>query len=160
MQATATLNLPRRRGTRPNTSTVPPHRLLDQWPPPELLDLLRERCLAFEDVKCRHSRLANSSTAALCLPDRLANGPGEAFLDAHEFCHLHGESDGSIHLTLPQELGEAAIALEWAEQHLLAGAGVLPRNVLLVYPPRDVEELEVVLHLVKCSSEFARGSER
>ena len=50
----------------------------------------------------------------------------------------------------------AALAIVWpmlglAEFHPLAGKHGLPRNIVMVYGPRDEDELEIVAALVRAS---------
>lgn len=101
--------------------------------------------------------MASPGARALYLSDDAATGPPEAFIDQHEFCHLHPPPDGTIHLILPEPVRQEAIAQGWAECHLLSRIGAIPRLVL-VYGPRDVEELQVILSLVAHSRNFAAGA--
>ena len=101
--------------------------------------------------------MAASGALALCLADEYAKGPREAFIDGPEFCHLHAAPEGSIHLTLPQRLGEQAIEMGWAEQHPVVGTGSITDCLLLVYAPRDDTELETVVNLIAMSRSFAQG---
>ena len=101
--------------------------------------------------------MATSETVALSLPDGYAKGPPDAFIDDHEFCHIHPPPHGSLHLILPRRIGEVADRLGWAETHAIAKVGMLPDTIMLAYAPRNEQELEVVLFLVTASYEFARG---
>ena len=150
--------LPPRGGTRPRTPSVLPHLQLDQWPPPEIVQTLMESSLSLENVRSKQSRMACPQSLALWLPDRYAGGPAEAFIDGHEFCHLHPLPQGSIHLTLPNPLRDHAIGLGWAEPHPITRAGIMPKTLVLVYAPRDSQELTVIQQLVWSSCRFARGS--
>jgi phospholipase/carboxylesterase len=151
------LHLPKRRTGPPQTSRTLPHRQLDQWPPPEIQRRLLDECLALPDVRPRQSRMAPPGTAALFLPDDLARGVREAYIDQHEFCHLHPPPEGTIHLTLPQPVHRQVVELGWGEPHPMAGSGLSP-NLVLIYGPRDVEELEIVLGLVVICRSFATGA--
>ena len=86
--------LPARRGPRPKTLLALPHIQLDQWPPADVSGDLIERSLQLADVRSKQSRMASPKSRALCLPDRCASGPREAFIDDHEFCHLHPLPEG------------------------------------------------------------------
>jgi hypothetical protein len=92
---------------------------------------------------------------ALCLSADVEAGPQEAFITGREFAHLHALPDSSLHLVLPEPLATEAIEAGWGELHPLAGTTV-PATTLLVYAPRDPGEIDVVLELVRRSSEFAR----
>jgi phospholipase/carboxylesterase len=130
---------------------------LDQWPPAEVAEKLIERSLGLADVGSKQSRMASPKSRALWLPDRCAGGPREAFIDDHEFCHLHPLPEGSIHLTLPNPLRDQIVELGWAEQHPVARAGVMPKTLVLVYAPRDRAELAIAFQLIWSSCQFARG---
>ena len=45
----------------------------------------------------------------------------------------------------------------WAEPHPVARLGCLPESLVMVFAPRDREELEVALRLMQSSYDFARG---
>ena len=146
-----------RRGPRPRTPLAPPHIQLDQWPPPEIANALLERSLGLAEVRSKQSRMASPQSRALSLPDRYAGGPPEAFIDEHEFCHVHPLPEASIHLTLPNPLRDRVIQLGWAEQHPVARAGIMPETLVMVYAPRDHRELDTAMYLIWSSYQFARG---
>ena len=100
--------------------------------------------------------MASPQSYALYLSDPLALGPPEAFIDGHEFCHLHPLPEGGIHLTLPRILRDEVLRLGWGERHPVAEVCILPALVT-VYAPRNPEELEAVLGLVVQSCAFAQG---
>lgn len=150
-------SLPSRRGPRPLTDLGPPHVQLDQWSSQEMCDALRGRCLELPHVRERVSRIARAGTCALWLPGTAARGPKAAFLHEGEFAHLHGPPGCSLHITLPDAHREAALRRGWVERHPIARAGMLPPTLVLVYAPRDSEELEVAFQLVQVSYRFARG---
>ena len=149
--------LPPRRGAAPHTGQGLPHLQLDQWPPSELVEELAQRSLRLPLVKSKQSRMASPQSRALCLPDAFAGGPPAAFIDAHEFCHLHPPPEGSIHLTLHRDLRAQAIQLGWAEPHPVTRLGSMPETLVMVYAPRTEQELELVYRLIQGSYEFARG---
>jgi hypothetical protein len=100
--------------------------------------------------------MASPQSHALSLPDRYASGPPDAFIDAHEFCHLHPLPAGSIHLTLPYGIRRSAIEMNWAEPHPAVCMGVMPPALVMVYAPRNSKELDTVLKLIASSYQFAR----
>jgi len=148
---------PPRWGPRPRTCPALPHIQLDQWPPEEIAAELIELSLSLPDVRSKQSRMASPNSRALCLPDRCAGGPASAFIDDHEFCHIHPLPEGSIHLTLPNPLRDRMMQLGWVEQHPLVRFGVMPETLVMVYAPRDREELAISLNLIRSSCQFARG---
>src|SRR5260370_22720047 len=148
---------PPRRGPRPRSCRTLPYLQLDQWPPEAIVEELVSQCLDFPNVRARQSRMASPESRALSLPDAFAAGPANAFIDGHEFCHLHPPPDGSIHLTLPKDLRERAVHQAWAEQHPVVRVGVMPETLVMVYAPRSSDELGIVLKLVWGSYQFAAG---
>jgi hypothetical protein len=58
-------------------------------------------------------------------------------------------------MTLPPDVVDATIENGWAERHALAGQHGLPMNIVMVYGPRDDEELGVVRDLVRASHAYA-----
>ena len=100
--------------------------------------------------------MASPASHALYLPDEYALGPAEAFIDGHEFCHLHPLPEGTVHLTLPRILREEVVRLGWGERHPIAEAGILS-TLVTVYGPRDRQDLEAVVELVGQSCQFAQG---
>jgi phospholipase/carboxylesterase len=79
----------------------------------------------------------------------------DSFMVECEFAHLHPPHDGSLHMTLPPDLVDSVIANGWAERHPLAGKYGLPANIVMVYGPRDEEELAVVAELLGTSHGWA-----
>ena len=135
---------------------VLPHLQLDQFPSEEAVEELLQRCLRIAFVGSKQSRMASPGTHALYLSDEFAIGPPEAFIDGHEFCHLHPSPEGGIHLTLPGGLRDEAIRLGWGEPHPIAAAGILT-TLMTVYAPRDRQETDTVFGLVVQSCQFAQG---
>lgn len=136
-----------------------PHLQLDQLPPGDAMEELIAESLRLPHVRSKQSRMASPRSYALCLRDKHALGPPEAFIDDHEFCHLHPLPEGSIHLTLPAVLREEVVRLCWGERHPIAVVGILP-TLMTVYAPRDGQELTTVLGLVEQSCLFAQGKLR
>jgi hypothetical protein len=153
--------LPSRRGERPRTTQSNPHTQLDQQPDdPRLREDLVRRLFSLAGVEERPSAISVPGARALWLADSVAEGPPEAFLVGREFAHLHPPPDESLHAMLPSALAEEAIAAGWAELHPVARLGLIPKTAVMVYAPRDDEELEVVERLIRESHDFARGSSR
>ena len=148
---------PLRQGEPPRTRKGLPHAQLDQWASPEIGAELIRRSLRLPYVKQQESRLASKDTLALYLPDAAAAGPPDAFMDAHEFCHLHPQPETAVHVMLPKKIRSQAISAGWAEPHPITHLGILPKSLVLLYAPRCKEELEVVFRFIQTSYEYARG---
>jgi hypothetical protein len=118
---------------------------------------LTEVILALPYVRKRQSRMAVSTTEALWLPDEVAFGPPEAFIDDHEFCHVHALPIGNMHMTLPEPFRDEMIQLGWGESHPGSEAGFVPQTLVMVYAARNQDELAVAATLLRVSYEYARG---
>jgi hypothetical protein len=93
----------------------------------------------------------------LWLRDELPTGPPEAFMIGREFAHIHPMPDASLHAALRPEVAQEAISKGWAEQHPVARMGYIPQNVVMIYAPRDLQEIEVVAGLVVEAYRYASG---
>ena len=118
---------------------------------------LERYAFALRHVRVRESRMASSATRALWVPDQIAAGPSEAYIDGHEFCHLHPLPQASLHLTLPAPVRKCAMDAGWAQSHPGVKAGYLPETLVMVFGPRHVNELRVVFYLLTVSYRFALG---
>jgi hypothetical protein len=58
---------------------------------------------------------------------------------------------------LPVEVARAAVDSGWAEQHPVARLGLIGEGAVMLYAPRDDDELEVIEQLVGISHRYARG---
>jgi hypothetical protein len=153
--------LPVRIGPRPTTTPTNPHTQLDQQPTdPTLTSRLAARVFALSGALERESAISVPGARALWLDESLPAGPPEAFLIGREFAHLHPGADHSLHAMLPPDLAEEAVRAGWAEQHPVARRGLIPANAVMLYAPRDDEELDVVAALVEASYAFASTAPR
>lgn len=148
--------LPRRRGERPMTTSTFPHSQLDQQPTdPTVRDELARRAFSLEGIVERDSVISVPGARALVLADHRSVGPDAAFIREREFAHFHPDPDWSLHLALPDPVADVAIDRGWAELHLIARTEEFPGSVVMVYAPRDADEVEAVWTLLRASYEFA-----
>ena len=144
------LVLPTRRGTRPKTGRAIPHQQLSQIAPVELQDVLWERMSTLAHIVTGQSYVSMPDSKALHMLPLYAKGPEQAFFAGTEFAHLHGPSDGSLHLTLSPEDTAQVLAKGWGESHPLARRMAKP-GLIMVFGPRDKAELEIVWEIVERS---------
>ena len=85
---------------------------------------------------------------AFHLDEAHARGPLDAFQRDTEFAHLHPPYDGSLQLTLPRALFEKVLESGGGEPHPISGT-------MMVYGPRDTDELEVVWNILQASYRWA-----
>lgn len=149
--------LRRRDGPRPRTTPTNPHTQLDQQPSdPRLADELARRIFALPGVVERPSRISVPGARALTLAAGEPVGPPEAFLIEREFAHLHPPPDRSLHAMLPGDVVSEAVDAGWAEPHPVGRMGLIPPTAVMLYAPRDEQELAVVEALIHASHAFAR----
>ena len=154
-----TETLPRRVGPPPRTYHGQPHTQLDQQPDARIRAQFGRRFGGFPGVDEQDSGVRFVPGArALCLSPDVEAGSAAAFITGREFAHLHALPDSSLHMVLPEPLATESIEAGWGELHPLAGTAV-PATTLLIFAPRDPEEIDVVLGLVRRSYEFASGCE-
>lgn len=116
-----------------------------------MYDALAGRLFALPSVVEQPSRISVPGARALVVDPSKRVGPADAFMIGREFAHLHPSSDGSLHVALPPELVEEVLDCGWAETHPVARRGLIPTNVVMIFGPRDDEELDVVMKLVEAS---------
>ena len=155
-----TAPIARRSGPKPATSLGMPHQQLDQQPqdssPREALAL---RVFALPGVLEERSGVSVPGARALVLDVTAAHGPDTSFMVGREFAHLHPSPDESLHIVLPRDLAAAAIEAGWAEPHPLAARMHGPSIAVMVFAPRNDEEVAVVAGLVEASYRNAIGAE-
>lgn len=147
----------RRPGIRPRTTSTNPHMQLDQNPERWVVEELARRVFALPDVEERPSMISVPGARALWLRDDVPAGPREAFMIGREFAHIHPMLDGSLHACLPLERVREAVESGWAELHPVAKMGLISKNSVMLYAPRDENEVETVYGFVLDSYRFARG---
>lgn len=144
------LTLPKRKGTRPKTGPSIPHQQLSQIAPVELQDALWERMKNLKHIVTGRSYVSMPDSRALHMLPLHAKGPEQAFFAGTEFAHLHGSSDGSLHLTLSPEDTVELLAKGWGERHPMARRMAKP-GLVMVFGPRDKAELEIVWGIIQRS---------
>lgn len=70
-----------------------------------------------------------------------------------EFAHVHPEA--TTHLTLSLADAEEVVRKGWGERHPLSGVkGFWPLTYVMIYAPRDDDELEVCKKVIEASTKF------
>jgi hypothetical protein len=155
MTASEMFALPRRAGEKPATThptrgNPHPHAQLDQRAPVLLQEQLFERAVTLPGVVVTRSCVSVPGARAFQLEEAFATGPPEAFQCEREFAHLHPPHDGSLHLTLPPPAYQEVLAQGWGEPHPISGT-------MMLFGPRDTDELEVTWRVLQASYAFATG---
>ncbi|KAB7745768.1 phospholipase [Nostocoides sp. F2B08] len=150
-------SLSARTGVRPEVFTDIPQQQLTQNAPEDLQEELFTRVAALPEVAGGASQISVPGARAFRLPD--GRGPDDAYLvpAAREFAHLHPGYDGSLHLALPPEQAADVVAKGWGVPHMWAGTR-LSAGFVMVFGPRDREELQTVAGIVEASHAYASGT--
>ena len=154
------IKLPTRKGQRPETGEIPHLQHTDQSPR-DIYDRMARWGLdqipkELNYVLQRPTAISVPTTKALWLDDAVP-ARKDAFMPppgSREFAHLH--ADGSWHLVVDEEVVQSILDARWGERHPWYHKGVLE---VMVYAPRDDEELEIVKQLVIASIEHASNKE-
>ena len=134
-----------------------PHAQVDVEPVPAVnLELFR-RAFSMPGVTNEATVVSVPGARALWLDESMPLARPEAVMAGREFAHIH--PDGSLHLALPPERAREAVAAGWAELHPVARRSG-NESLVLLYTPRDFEELEVVLGLITDAWSFVTGREK
>ena len=145
------LQLPRRKGEKPKTDRHLPHEQVSDNAPKEFQDKLWEYMLTLDSIT-HDSLIGPAGSRGLSTRHPIA-GTGKSIVE-DEFVHLHPSYDGSLHLVLDKHDQEEVIEKGWGENHPLA------QNVVMVFGPRDEEELQIVKRIVLKSYQYASGDGR
>lgn len=144
----------KRAGARPRATRTNPHTQLDQNAPVPFQEEVFLLAQGLPGVVVGPSHVSVPGARAFHLP-ACSQPADDGFMLEREFAHLHPSSDGSLHMSLPSKIVDTVIANGWAEYHPLAGKHGLPKNIVMVYGPRDEAELAIVGALVRASHEGA-----
>jgi hypothetical protein len=148
--------LPARTGSRPQVDWRYPCLQLEERVPAELRRRLLQLAGTLEGVSVQQTGFSFAGEA-LVLEERLAKGKPEAFVRGREFAVVREE--GSIHLTLDPGWGQKVLTKGWATIHPLARymAGAVPPQSLILYAPRNEQELKTIWKVIQAAYSLACG---
>lgn len=133
-------DLPTRKGSRPKMLPGPLHIQCSGHGDRKYIDQLVSDVLRWPYVE----GLADSSDPPTAIPFRfqenVATLDSAPFIKAREFARVLLGAP-TIYLALPLEYAHWAIVKGWAEPHYMGSFGLLPAGVVVVYTPKDREEL-------------------
>lgn len=152
-------SIPIRPGQRPRVTGIAPHRQVEQRASDAIFEQLKATMTGFAveqpDHFCcalsafeKHS-MALFSTIAYPHPSRRS-----------EICHCH-RADGSLHMTLHPADIKIILEAGWGIRHPLARGDwwwynpPVPEGFMMIYAPRDQEELGVVKRIMKAGAWYA-----
>ena len=148
--------LPLRDGDPPKIGQVPPQLQHSDLGPDEVrLALKRWAFTALPNVTEHDTLISVPASRALWLDESVLAAHDDAFmlgLNSREFCHLH--EDGSFHAVVNTELEDEIIRKKWGVRHMYYDRGV---KEMLVYAPRNFDELKVAKTVITESYRYASG---
>ncbi|KAJ7494633.1 hypothetical protein B0H11DRAFT_1716962 [Mycena galericulata] len=156
---------PERRGARPTTGWhCVPHRQLDRFPTDEmakrLVAIFEKHCAANTTlVKVVPSPHEVLDPGIIIHPD-IPSPHKDADQDLREIAHIH-PIDHSLHVVLSPADCKTVVDLGWGQRHPLSGVNRFipaPNTYLLIYAPRDEEELDVVERIIVASIGYMTNS--
>jgi len=149
--------LPPRLGPRPQTTPCAPHEQVSQNPDATTHQRFKSLAFNFSFVERRPSMISVPGAEALWLCEGHAHGCKESFMVGNEFAHVHPAYDGSMHLMLPRICVNELLAKGWGEAHPMALTGMIPDTAVMVFAPRNNDEIDTALKILSTSYEFAIG---
>lgn len=151
-------NMPIRNGERPSTTNSNPHTQLNQQPEDiSYVNSLQSWAFELTNIKKKPSLVSVPGAIALFMDKEHSCKSCNAFMTDTEFAHFHPHPDYSLHLGLPKKDAEVIIAKGWGEWHPLIRRGFLPPNIIMMYAPRNQEELEIAKFILGRSYAYAKG---
>lgn len=150
--------LPERSGPRPEIAGIAPQRQLDQPGCSQMYYTLRASLqnLAVKDEDTFRIGTSCFEKKGLAL---FARNPINATCRG-EVCHVH-HSDRSMHMNLHPDDAKVVLEMGWGERHPLSRGGwmsaYVPREFVMVYAPRNWEELEAVCRIIKAAGYWVTG---
>ncbi|HAS42225.1 MAG TPA: hypothetical protein DCS93_17240 [Microscillaceae bacterium] len=151
-------NLPIRDGSRPETTNTNPHTQLTQQPKDTSYTKdLMDWAFTLHHIERQPSAVSVPGAIAMCMDDAHTCDNCNAFMVGTEFAHFHPHPDYSLHLGLPKADAEIMIDKGWGEWHPLIKRGFLPPNIVMMYAPRNQEELKVAKFILGRSYAYAKG---
>ena len=148
---------PVREGSPPETPDGVPHQQLNQNATVALQEELMASVSGLAGVRIEPTPFSLEGSQGWRLEASFAQGPDDAFiLNSPEFGHLHRPSDGSMHMLLPS--GFSIVEKGWGIIHPLTGS-ISGENsdYVMIYGPRDEDELRTIWIIAQISYYYARG---
>lgn len=152
--------IPHRHGPKPETSSVVPHLQMTDCSPPAIREAMLEWMRTnpeFAGCKIAPSEVAEPTSVALFLAPGMystKSSPLSPIMRESGYEAFHMHEDGGWHVSLSREDEWEVMVKRWGETHPAARWGI---NVLLIYAPRDTQEMEVIKKIMTASFRYAKG---
>jgi hypothetical protein len=149
--------LPIRRGRRPKTMRGPLHIQCNGHGDLKYMNHLVDEVLTWPHIESADPFVRRSNTIPIRLMEMATSSDPSAFITAREFARVLLGAP-TIYLVFPLVYAHWTIVRGWAEPHYLASFGLMPAGAVVVYTPRDEQELGVCYILFSDSYHFALQS--
>jgi hypothetical protein len=138
--------IPARKGGRPKTIVGPLHVQCNGHGDPKYSKQLLNDILSWPYIEPTATAPNHLDKVSIRLQEIAATNDSAAFISGTEFARVLLVAP-TIILVLPLVCAHWAIVNGWAEPHYLHSFGLMPAGTVIVYTPRDREELEVCYSL-------------
>ena len=153
----SSFELPVREGNDPQIGQEPPQLQFSDLGPESIRTALNTWAFStFPDVREHDTMISVPTSRALWLDEGISAAHDDAFMPtprSREFCHLH--ADGSFHAVLDTPIEDEILEKRWGVRHMYFDRGV---KEMLVYAPRNNDELIVVKRIITESYRYASGN--
>jgi hypothetical protein len=133
-------DFPKRKGKRPKTIVGPLHIQCEGHGDPKYSIQLAKDVLTWTHIDSTSSSGMSVGIVRFRLEETASSNEPSAFIGAREFARIH-LGVPTLVLALPVVWAHCAIVQGWAEPHYLRSVGLMPPGAVLVYSPRNVDEL-------------------
>jgi hypothetical protein len=154
LASTGSAGLPARKGPRPQTFRGPLHIQCNGYGDSRYVNQLVSQVFTWPHVEPSPPPVSPPDTIGIHLAEIAATDEPSAFLTGREFGRVLLGTP-TMYLALPLVCAHWAIVRGWAEPHYLASFGLMPAGAVIVYTPRDEQELRVCDLLFSQSYRFA-----
>jgi hypothetical protein len=142
--------LPIRRGKRPVTIRGPLHLQCNNHGDKRLLRQFVEEVVAWPGIEAKPLPVASADLVSIRVSEDVANDDLSVFITGREFGRVLFGSP-TIYLTLPLSCAYWTIVRGWAEPHYSVSFGLVPPGVMVIYTPRNEQEVAVCRWLFRVS---------
>ena len=150
------LVLPVREGNPPEIGQEPPQLQFSDLGTEGIRSALKTWAFStFPNVREHDTMISVPTSRALWLDEGVSAAHEDAFMPtpgSREFCHLH--EDGSLHAVVDTPIEDEILKKQWGVRHMYFDRGV---KEMLVYAPRNSDELVVAQRIITESYRYASG---
>ncbi|MCH8908834.1 MAG: hypothetical protein IH840_17245 [Candidatus Heimdallarchaeota archaeon] len=136
-----------------------PHIQLDQLASPAIETKLASSIFSIDGLTQKPTRMSLPGARGIFLKSKSDAKLSLVLSSDGEIGHIHPAPElGSMHLQIAEDLANELIDNEWGEFHPLVHQGAFPPTLVMIYSPRNDEEISMLNWFVKASQAFVKGS--